>query len=119
MGIVERLWHGFVEWGWGWGGLAGIVGLCLLAVWFFTPYWLSSAPAKALLLNVALGCIAFAFLSAYFIQQGYNSCAALFASRDASAITRSKDAVKEIETCRDGGGSWNVVEGVCKPKPSQ
>lgn len=113
MGIIERLWHSFVAWGWGWGGLAGVIGICLLALWFFTPSWLSSQPAKALLLNVALGCIAFAFLSAYFIQQGYKSCVALIESRDAAAITRANEAVKEIEVCRDGGGHWNVIDGTC------
>lgn len=118
MNIIERLWHSFSAWAIGWGGLAALIGLCLLALWFLTPAWLSSQAAKALILNVGLGCIAFAFISGYFIQQGYNSCASLIASRDEAAITRAKDAVKEIEICRDNGGSWNIVEGICA-KPSQ
>lgn len=113
MSIIEKLWGGLSTWAMGWGGLAGLVGVILLILWYFTPVFLSSPAAKALLLNVGLGCIAFAFISGYFIQQGYNSCANLIASRDAAAITRARDGVKEIESCRDNGGNWDVVTGTC------
>lgn len=113
MSIIERLWHGFETWAMGWGGLAGLIGACVILLWYFTPPFLSSTAARAMLLNIGLGCIAFAFISGYFINQGYTSCANLIASRDAAAITRARDGVKEIESCRDNGGSWDVVTGTC------
>lgn len=116
MGILERLWNSFSVWAMGWGGLAGLVGVCLLALWFFTPPWLSSIPARAFLLNAALTCIAFAVLSAYFLKEGYDKCVAEFAQRDKAAVERRQKGEEDVALCRAAGRDWDVVTGTCKPK---
>lgn len=113
MQIVDRFWHSFATWATGFGGPIFLIGICLLVLWYFTPAFLSSQAAKALLLNVGLGCLAFALVSGYFITKGFKSCSDLVASRDAAAIQRAAIAVKEIEACRDGGGRWEVIDGTC------
>jgi len=117
MHIIAQMWDGVQTWALGWGGLSGLIGVIALALWFITPGFLSSTEARAVLLNIGLGCVAFAFVSGYFIKVGYQTCINIVATNDRATISRAANGVKAIESCRDNGGSWNIVEGTCTPKP--
>lgn len=111
MFIIERLWHSFETWAIGFGGLAFLVGVILIVLWFFTPAFLSNQAAKALVLNVGLGCIAFALVSGYFINIGFKSCVNVTAGRDQAAIGRKNQGLEDIEKC--GVDNWDITAGKC------
>jgi hypothetical protein len=114
--FVERIWDSFYAWAFGFGGLAAVIGFVILALWYFTPPFLSSISARAMLLNIGLGCIAFAFVSGYYTTVGYNKCVATVEAGNRAAIEGAASSVKARALCTGSGGTWDTVSGSCMAK---
>ncbi len=113
MSHFQNVWNAFYSWGSSWGGAGAVIGMVLAAIWFFTPPFLSSMAARAMLLNLALACIAFAFLSAYYTKVGYQSCADDTIKRDTISVERKEQRQNQLNLCRAGGGDWDIISGSC------
>jgi hypothetical protein len=111
--FVERIWDSFYAWAFNFGGLAAVIGCMVLLLWYFTPPFLSSVAARAMLLNIGLGCIAFAFVSGYFTKVGYDSCIASVEAGNRAAIERADTNVRARQKCTADDGTWNTVTGTC------
>ena len=111
MNTLAQLWAAFQSWAMGWGGLAGLLGALALILWFFTPSFLSNDAARAFLLNIGLGCLAFAFVSGYFTKAGFSTCIDTIAKADRAAVLRKEEGIKEIYLC--GVDHWDITTGQC------
>lgn len=94
------------------GTAAAVAGL----LWFFTPPFL--AGMKSTILHVAIFLIA-AFLAGTYayhdgFSAGYAAAIRKIAAEDQDAIDRVRSGAADIRTCREGGGTWDVVSGSCQ-----
>ena len=82
------------------------------ALWFFAPAWL---PVNHKHLAWAAGISLFiATFAWYWFHAGEDNMARKIAAKDAGAISRVNEAVKNVNACEAKGGTWDVTVGSCR-----
>ena len=111
---AQVLWHSFTHWIIGWGGVSLLVAALAGALWYFTPPILSSPEARAVLFNVALGALAFSFISNYFYTSGYSSAINGVVNNTKEVRDDMLKAVANVDQCNNVHGTWDTVTGLCE-----
>lgn len=97
-----------------WIGGFGLLGIGLLALWWFTPSFLATPEKRMILLCAGLGCFALGGFYAKAFKAGERHMTQLLAAQDTAAWERVQAGAVEVEAC-SGGVDWNVVTGQCEP----
>ena len=64
----------------------------------------------AIIVGIGIGWLAFA---THYENIGYAKAMHAIAAQDAKAISEAQHARETVKACRDGGGTWDVANGVC------
>ena len=97
-----------------WVGGFGLLGLALLALWWFTPSFLASPEKRMMLLCAGIGCFALGGFYAKAFKAGEVHMAQRLAAQDRAAWERVEAGAKEVDAC-NGGVDWDVTVGACVP----
>lgn len=110
--MLQAAWGWFTTWVIGWGGVAALAAVLAWVAWWLSPAF------KPQLLHLAVALTVFTVASTYFYTQGwergYGAALAAVARADQGAVDRVNAGKSLIKACRDRGGTWDVVAGVCK-----
>lgn len=66
----------------------------------------------ALILSAIVG--GFLWIKTHYYNRGYAAAVQAIAAQDQRAINARDEALAKVRACRNGGGTWNVTDGVCE-----
>jgi hypothetical protein len=62
------------------------------------------------IIAVSISWLAF---SNHYYNKGWAAAIAAIAAQDRKAVDAKDKAIETVRACRDSGGTWDVVNGVC------
>jgi hypothetical protein len=68
------------------------------------------AISAAIVIGIGVGWLTF---SNHYFNKGWTAALHAVAAQDAKAISEAQHAREAVKQCRDGGGTWDVSNGVC------
>lgn len=112
---MSLLWHTLLSpLVYAWVGGFTLLGIGLLALWWFTPAFLSSPDRRVILLVAGIACF---FLGGFYTKAfvaGERHIIQRLAAQDRAAWERVEEGTKEVDAC-NGGVDWDVTTGTCVP----
>jgi hypothetical protein len=99
---------------WAWVGGFGILGIALLALWWFTPSFLASPEKRIILLCAGIACFALGGFYTKAFKDGERHMTQRLAAQDQAAWRRVERGGVEVDAC-NGGVDWDTETGNCRP----
>lgn len=111
----SMIWHGFLNWFLGLGGIGGAVAIVAWALFAVTPAIL--LPFRSLVLQVAIVATVFSFAWGYATttgyKAGYHDALNAVIKHSGKVSAAGEKAWKDVKECFDSGGEWNVEASTC------
>ena len=82
----------------------------ILLFFIETKFGRTIAITGAIIVGVLIGWLTF---KTHYYNQGWAAAIHAIAAQDQKAINERNKALAEVKACRDGGGTWDVINGVC------
>lgn len=79
-------------------------------------FGLSTLAVKAIGIGLVIAAIVggFLYLKTHYYNQGYAAAVQAIAAQDQRAINARDEALAKVRACRNRGGTWDVVDGMCR-----
>lgn len=84
-------------------------------IWGLLKPFLPSPMVLLMYGGIALGVLSFfTWFGVHYYNKGWNAAIAAIAEDNQEAVNEANRARTKVRDCRNGGGTWDTVGGVCR-----
>lgn len=109
--MFQSTWHQITSPLVGVVGITGVIGIAAIVIGLMAPSWLPITRQNLIWFGIVMLAGGAFYFWAFRAGERHNAYS--IAIKDKAAITRAVEALKEVDECINGGGTWDDVQGSC------